>query len=290
MAVTSPIDSNSRQGLSALSSANDGTFVQLWADPSTHRLLVDASGGGGTPGTPFNSIQYNNAGTFGGAANFTYDGVNTVSLGAEAATGILRGFDATTGATQGGSIDVFAGDGKTAGGGGNTTLAAGSESTASGAAGAAISLQGGGITSAGYGGYALIQGGDGNTNGLGGNVRLAPGAKAGAGTNGVVEIYDPTSGLYAIFNTASIASTDKTYTFPNVSGTFVLSASFVDNEVVSGSGTTFTLAATPVAGSEHVFANGQRLTPGGVDYTIAGAVITTITSWSTGTILADYRV
>ncbi len=66
------------------------------------------------------------------------------------------------------------------------------------------------------------------------------------------------------------------------------STNFVDNEVVSGSGTTFTLANTPVAGSEHVFANGQRLYPT-TDYTIAGAVITTILTWSAGTILADYR-
>lgn len=65
--------------------------------------------------------------------------------------------------------------------------------------------------------------------------------------------------------------------------------SFVDNEVVSGSGTSFTLANTPIAGSEHIFGNGQRLTPGGVDYTIAGAAITMVNSFSAGTVLADYR-
>ncbi len=65
---------------------------------------------------------------------------------------------------------------------------------------------------------------------------------------------------------------------------------FVDNEVVSGSATTFTLAHTPIAGCQHVYANGQRLTPGGGnDYTIAGAVITTAQSWSAGNVLADYR-
>jgi hypothetical protein len=67
------------------------------------------------------------------------------------------------------------------------------------------------------------------------------------------------------------------------------SSNFVDNEVVAGSGTTFTLAATPVLGSQHVYANGQRLTPYGVDYTITGAVITMLTSWAAGTVLADYR-
>lgn len=65
---------------------------------------------------------------------------------------------------------------------------------------------------------------------------------------------------------------------------------FVDNEIVAGSGTTFTLASTPTSGSQHVYGNGQRLTPGaGNDYTISGAVITTANSFSAGQILADYR-
>lgn len=68
------------------------------------------------------------------------------------------------------------------------------------------------------------------------------------------------------------------------------STNFVDNEIVSGSGTTFTLANTPIVGSQHVYANGQRLTPGvGNDYTISGAVITTVGSYSAGSVLADYR-
>lgn len=60
-----------------------------------------------------------------------------------------------------------------------------------------------------------------------------------------------------------------------------------DNEVVSGSGTSWTLAATPTLGSERLYANGQRLTPT-VDYSITGAAITTTLSWVAGTILADY--
>lgn len=69
------------------------------------------------------------------------------------------------------------------------------------------------------------------------------------------------------------------------------STSFVDNEVVSGSGTTFTLANTPISGSQHIHGNGQRLTPGaGNDYTISGATITILNgSYSAGAVLADYR-
>lgn len=66
------------------------------------------------------------------------------------------------------------------------------------------------------------------------------------------------------------------------------STTFTDGEVVSGSGTAWTLAASPTAGSVQLFANGQRLKLTD-DYTIAGAAITTINSFSAGALLADYR-
>lgn len=46
MTVVAPIDENSRNGLYAKSSANDGTFVDLWANPISHRLLTDSAAGG----------------------------------------------------------------------------------------------------------------------------------------------------------------------------------------------------------------------------------------------------
>ncbi len=66
------------------------------------------------------------------------------------------------------------------------------------------------------------------------------------------------------------------------------SNNFTYNEVVAGNTNTFTLAAAPLANTQCVYANGQRLTPT-VDYTIAGAIITTVLSWSAGSILADYQ-
>ena len=66
------------------------------------------------------------------------------------------------------------------------------------------------------------------------------------------------------------------------------SLSFVDNEVVSGSGTSFTLANIPVVGTVKLYALGQRIyTP--ADYTISANAITTVSSWATGNILADYQ-
>ena len=62
------------------------------------------------------------------------------------------------------------------------------------------------------------------------------------------------------------------------------------NEIVSGTGTTWTLADTPITGTVQLYANGQRLIPGvSNDYTISGATITTASSWATGTVLADYH-
>ena len=47
----------------------DGSGVTSWVAAT-----------GGAPGLPFNSIQFNNAGTFGGSSNFTYDGSTIVTL------------------------------------------------------------------------------------------------------------------------------------------------------------------------------------------------------------------
>jgi hypothetical protein len=60
-------------------------------------------------------------------------------------------------------------------------------------------------------------------------------------------------------------------------------------EIVSGSGTTWTLAQTPVANSVALYASGVRINPGiGNDYTINGIAITTFGSYMAGTITADY--
>lgn len=59
------------------------------------------------------------------------------------------------------------------------------------------------------------------------------------------------------------------------------------NEVVNGSGTAFILAQIPLSGTLRLYANGQRLTLT-VDYTLSGKNIMTLTSWATGTVLADY--
>lgn len=71
---------------------------------------------------------------------------------------------------------------------------------------------------------------------------------------------------------------------------------FVDKETpsgsINGSNTAFTLANTPVAGSEHIYLNGILLeSGGGNDYTISGANITMLTAPVSGDRLkASYRI
>lgn len=72
-------------------------------------------------------------------------------------------------------------------------------------------------------------------------------------------------------------------------GAAIPSGTSVYDEAVSGSGTSFTLAHTPVAGTLRVYGSGQRLVGGGVDYTLSGTTITTVNSYSTAQIRADYN-
>lgn len=92
------------------------------------------------------------------------------------------------------------------------------------------------------------------------------------------------------------SNTDSTQTLPfkidSVTGRVLVDSSSasgtaVYSEVVSGSGTSWTLANTPNAGTLLLYANGQRLAVT-TDYTLSGATITTLTSWALGTLLADY--
>ena len=55
------------------------------------------NGGGGVPGLPFNSVQYNNAGSLGGSSGFTFDGNAVAGLGTAGVTnGILNLFNSTS--------------------------------------------------------------------------------------------------------------------------------------------------------------------------------------------------
>lgn len=84
----------------------------------------------------------------------------------------------------------------------------------------------------------------------------------------------------------TIGSTAITWQqIPTTAG--LLNSNFVDKEIpsgaINGSNTSYTLANTPTAGSEHVYLNGMLLESGaGNDYTISGANITLSSAPLTG--------
>lgn len=67
-------------------------------------------------------------------------------------------------------------------------------------------------------------------------------------------------------------------------------SNFADNETPGGSGTSWTLANAPSpASSLQFFANGQLLTGGGVDYTLSGVNVTTVSNLGSSVVRASYR-
>lgn len=99
--------------------------------------------------------------------------------------------------------------------------------------------------------------------------------------------------LFTANQGGTIGTTAITLQQINTAG--LANGNFVDKETPSGSvngvNTTFTLANTPLAGSEHFYINGllQRA-GGGNDYTITGNTITAVTAPLTGEILhVSYR-
>ena len=112
----------------------------------------------------------------------------------------------TAGGSVGYSVDVNAGNGLNDERGGDIAFNAG---------------QGG--TLGGNGGSLIFAGGPATTiNGNGGDVVFLAGSNSGAGVEGQVRFKDPTSLISAAFNTGDLSSSDKTFTFPDTTGTFLL--------------------------------------------------------------------
>lgn len=194
---------------------------------------VTASGGLGNDTGSGGGVQFS-----GGSGGATAGSGGSISLIAGSAQG---------GDSDGGSYTATGGDAKGAGAGGSFTLAGGDADESGTGGGGSFFIRGGaGGGTSGSGASVSIQGGDaqgGDSDG--GSMYFQSGQGAGAGVNGSiffnsVGILQLTSnsktngygfkldsvnegdGPFAYLETSSLASSDKTFTFPNWNGTFIV--------------------------------------------------------------------
>jgi len=188
--------------------------------------LVPASGGGtvnflradgtfaappiGSPASPTTSVQFNNAGAFGGSANFTYvTGTNTFTVGPAGATTTIETL-APTGATvagtlrfrgknasatngAGGGLSFFGGNALGTGTGGEFTFNTGTGRIAGGIRfiaangtfnGGSMSFNAGNADAGGGGGNFSLTAGIGNATANGGFFEMLGGNASSSGTGG----------------------------------------------------------------------------------------------------------
>lgn len=167
--------------------------------------------------------------------------------------GLVQLYSGDAGATgTGGSMIIAAGD-ATSGNAGDTTISAGGVSTGTGVGGDLSLNAGTGGSTAGNAGWVNITAGDaagGNSNG--GTVSINSGSKTGSGVAGSIDLYSEgiinlRSGggsIDAILSTADLATSNKTFTFPNTTGTLGLKNQEI---TVYGAGTAYSLTNTAVA-------------------------------------------
>lgn len=127
--------------------------------------------------------------------------------------------DQATSDTEGNSLYIQAGKGNGTEEGGTTRLQGG-EGGETGVGGGARLYGGSGGNTSGNGGEAKISGGM-ATVGDGGDVVLQGGWSAD-GARGEIKLYNLTNAIYTILDISEVTGTDKTFTFPNVTGTFLL--------------------------------------------------------------------
>lgn len=198
------------------------------------------------PGTPSGSSAGRPLTLFAGNAS-TSGGGGTLTLKAGAAAG----------ANTAGTVNVAGGDSSFGAGGtgGRAQLLGGS-----GDIGGLINIIGGSTNGAGAGGDVNMWGGDSNS-GNGGSVYIFGGDSV-SGTDGHVVLGNPGavsiqkigSTLEAILDAGSILSSNKTFTFPNITGTFSL---------VTGDG--LKLTDTVLSSNFTIPANTAAHVPGGLE-------------------------
>lgn len=269
--------STSTSGTAKLGQLKGIAFGQLalwdgtkWIAAATSTLGISA-----TPAAPFTSVQFNDSGSFGGDANFTWtktatnehltlhetDGNTTLKI--QGTT--LSGKDATSGNNAGDSIQINGGSGFGNGAGGDFSLFGGLGSGSESGGDFTITSGNGGDTgnggnqtfNAGLGGGTSGSGGSfyftagnaqgGNSNG--GTIVFTSGTSTGSGTNGQFLFSEAVNASTGRLNFGNLTSS-RVFTFPDASGTFCLIGLTCDNTGTSTNplmATYFVATSTTVA-------------------------------------------
>lgn len=198
---------------------------------------------------------------------------NDINLNAaDAASGNGGGFSFTAGngnsAGNGGLVSIFSGDGGATGDGGDFSLSGGR----------------GGATSGSGGDFVLTAGSAQGTDSNGGDILLIGGDATGAGVHGEIRLQTGGESTYAILDTSALSS-DKTFTFPNLTGSLALGSyatGFTGGHIPFGS-------SGLLATSSSLTFDGTRLTATYASSTAISAPTICIdtdcrTSWPTGTV------
>lgn len=195
------------------------TLDQSGANLSASKLLVSAGNGNGSGTGGRVSVGSGSGDTTGGGGElFLYAGDGGSSSGSGGQVTITTG-SPHGGNNDGGFLEITTGSGKGSGQGGTIDFTLG-EGLSTGAGGSFNVNAGTGRGGSPGGSLNLFAGRGSNSNSSGGDIWLGGGSKNGSGIAGHIKIQDPSSGRTVVLETSALATTDKTYTFPNVTGTF----------------------------------------------------------------------
>lgn len=230
----------------------------------------------GSPAGSNTQIQFNNSGSFGASSGLTWDdATDTLGLGVDAtiqSAGVLTlnaggdgnyveiyGKNATSTNNSGGDVYIATGTGDGSGSGGLFSLSGGNGGATGNGGNSQIVAGSGGLTSGNGGSLNLKAGFAQAGNGNGGSIQMYTGDKDGSGTAGEFRFYEGVaSSVYGVLNFKSVATTSKTFTFPNTTGTVALVTGTSDTitvgtiELGAASDTTLSRASAGVLAVEGV--------------------------------------